>query len=191
MNLQDISKEIDDLFGFPSTWTFVKGQLCKEAGGGINIDEDEISEILKKGGLDNTSRDILTQFLMGHEKAHHLQESVSPNHNYEIDKHVMEIEADIIGAWALAIRKIGMDPGKLSSMVHEFDDAYRIGKQVGIGLGSSKDKGPHHPWAAQRHLSFAKGPLLACSFPSIQSKEKRQAFVQQVRAVAQRMRSSV
>jgi hypothetical protein len=187
-NLVQFAADIDALFGFNSAWTYNLGDDCWEQDGTINIDDHQISKILRQAGLGQADRDLITRFFMSHEKGHHLQEIVSSTRNYGIEHHEMEIEADLFGAWALALQNAVIASGGLIYIIIEFDDANRIAKRLGTALGSKTGNKPHHPWAEQRELALVKGPMLAVSYPSIQDASTRKDFAADVKYVARRMR---
>lgn len=182
-----LTDELDSLFGFTSEWSFDRGATCWETNGRVNIDPDEVDAVTAGAGIGQEARDIVMRFVCGHEKAHHLQELVWPLRNYKIEHHVMEIEADLVGAWALAQRKQAV-PGELMEIVRRFDDAYHIAQRLGVEIGDKDESKPHHPWAEQRHLALARGPSLAIAHPGPLASDARGLFAQGIKAIAHDLR---
>jgi hypothetical protein len=121
-------------------------------------------------------QELVTRFIAGHEKGHHLQELLSPHRLYEVDHHVMEIEADLIGAWSLALQNVTIAGTSSLQAVKLFDDANRIAQKLGKQIGDPTARRPHHPWAEQRELALVKGPAWALSYPTIADPNTRLAF---------------
>lgn len=126
---------------------------------------------------------------MGHEKGHYLQELVWPHRNYETDHHAMETEADLIGAWVLAMENQTIGSPDLTVVVRWFDDANRIARQFGIALGDTDGNAPHHPWAQQRELALVRGPQIALLYPGHLTIDNRGVFADGIRNVARQVRA--
>lgn len=186
MDVEALSLEIDEHFGFASNWTFKPGEGCWQLSGAINIDEAEIAGIISRAGVHASHGDLVTRFIAGHEKGHHLQEIIWPHRIYALEHHVMEIEADLFGAWSLALMNTAISEGTVLTAVKQFDDANNIAKKLGIALGGPSGRSPHHPWAEQREMALVKGPLLALSYPSISDHSTRAAFSREVQQSARR-----
>ena len=60
------------------------------------------------------------------EKGHHLQEIVWPDRNFIAEQHEMEIEADLIGAWALALQNQVIRERPIFDIVRRFNDLTRL-----------------------------------------------------------------
>ena len=186
MDLKQLTAEIDQQFGFSSAWTFNIGDGCWELGGTINIDEQQLDEMIRHIAGHAAQADLVRWFVCGHEKGHHLQELLSPGRQYELEQHAMEIEADLFGAWSLALRDGAIVVGHALDVVKKFDDANRMSKKLGITTGGPSGRSPDHPWAEQRELALVKGPLLALNYPSITDLKIREAFAREVRLAARR-----
>jgi hypothetical protein len=182
----ETAKQFDALFGFSSPWSFTLGAGCWENRGAINIDEDEVGGIIKGAGIDTAGRDLIVRFIMGHEKGHHLQEMIWPNRKYATEHHVMEIEADLIGAWALASRNSAIATQPLLDIVKQFDDVNRIAQRLGVTIGDTEGNAPHHPWPEQRELALVRGPEIAILYPSLPP-DMHRTFAEDIRAVAEKI----
>jgi hypothetical protein len=185
--MNDLTAELDWLFGFQSNWTQQRGHGCYELNGTINIDEEEIDQILGNFGDDPQYRTLLTRFLAGHEKGHHLQEIVWPKRSYATDHHCMEIEADLIGACVLA-RANREIPPDIPNILTRFDDAYRIAKGIGVALGDTDENNPHHPWAEQRELAVVKGPEIYRMYRHQLTPDTYPGFANDMRIAAAKMK---
>jgi hypothetical protein len=188
--MKKIADEIDVLFGFGSTWTFNCGGGCSEYRGTINIDDDEIAGIFQGAGVGVAEKNLIVRFIMGHEKGHHLQDKTWPDRDYRVEHHVMEIEADLVGAWALARQNQANNQTINANIVRNFDDAYRIAQRLGISIGDTDGNKPHHPWAEQRELALVRGPEIAALYRGNLTEGDRKRFAEDIGGVALRVKSN-
>ena len=186
--MNGIADEIDILFGFCSTWTQTADDGCWENSGIINIDNNEINEILTDTD-DTNARALIERFIFGHEKGHHLQEIVWPHRDYGVEHHLMEIEADLIGAWVLVLQNQIIGARPMIDIVRRFDDANRIAQRLGVSLGDDNENNPHHPWAEQRELALVRGPQIAILYPCSLTAETHDVFADDIRLVARQIRA--
>ena len=186
--MKKIAAEMDELFGFTSTWTFNRGDECWELDGTINIDDDQIDHLVQNSQILPIEKELVTRFLIGHEKGHHLQDVVSPDRNYEIEHHIMEIEADLIGAWALAQRNESISTRRLNDIIKQFDDSNRIAKRLGVVIGDPIERNPHHPWAEQREIALVRGPRLSLDHPGPLDTTSRGNFMHNMHRIASDLR---
>jgi hypothetical protein len=184
MNLKAIAQRIDTLFGLKSQWTFNRGVGCYESKGVINIDEDELNQVLASAALPTGDLERLATFVMGHEKGHHVQEKVSPARDYQNETRVMEIEADLFGAWVLHRRSLPTTAELVQATKH-FSDVNRMSRPVGGAIGDpSGSKSTDYPWPEQREMALARGRTLATLYTPREVARGLSKFAADVSAVA-------
>jgi hypothetical protein len=187
MDLQKIANRIDELFGFKSNWTFDTGRICCQSGGVINININDIRTWLADAGLPESDLERLVTFIMAHEKGHDVQDHVWPTRDYGAETRVMELEADLIGAWALHKMFPTPPPAGFNAATRRFTDIQRMAHPVGNRLGKTDSTtSQEYPWPEQREFSMIRGEQLAVLYPEKEVQAGLNTFAKDVRDLAER-----
>lgn len=185
MDLQSIADQIDKLFGFKSSWTFDTSKICCQAGGVININIDDIRKWLADTGLPEKDLERLVTFIMAHEKGHDLQDLIWPERDYNAKTRVMELEADLIGAWALHKKFPSPPPTNFEKATRQFTDIQRMAQPAGSVLGNpTSNTSQEYPWPEQREFAMLRGGTLAAAYSDMEVRTDLKTFAEEVGSIA-------